>query len=246
MKQVGKFGLWVPEDTDIPNGPSQIEQLAQGTEASAGLNTLLDRAGAQAKKKIIATEQNTTSESFVYLGTEDKVTGLVVAEGDLVFVEYVALWKSPPGAGGGSAAIFIGANQLKLGAPHNFADGAPKTTAAKITFGANGETFTALYTSPNYGLISCNSGASDTTFVSTGQVAAGNYANKIRMEINGVEQLLRNSDELPLVPYGGVLAIERLPAGTYEIGVKFKAGATGSPKILVKDRILRVWTKSFA
>lgn len=200
----------------------------------------------QAKRKIIATEESTTSESFTYLPTEDKVTGVEVAEGDLLLIEYSALWKSPAGAGGGRAAIFLGANQLKVAAPHNFADSAPKKVGAMITFGANGEKFTMLYTSPNYGLVSCNSGAADAVFVNTGQIGAGAYANKLRIEINGVEQLLRNSDEIPLTPYGGICAVERLAAGTYEVGVKFKADATGSPKITAKERILRVWTKSFA
>lgn len=62
---------------------------------------------------IIATEQERTNVAFGNLTTPDEVKSVVLPENGLIVIGYQAKFKSS-GSGTGSAAIFLGANQLKV------------------------------------------------------------------------------------------------------------------------------------
>lgn len=195
MKQVGQFGLWVPEDTDAPDGPTQLKQLAEGTESTDGLNDLLARAGAQSKKSIIASEQSTASGSYTLLGTPDRVQGIVLPTDGLLFIAYKALVNKGAGEGG-NAAIFIGGNQLKVATTES----APKVQAVSFPNGFGGWDY--IVTTP-VGLQNKAFVAGDD--VTTGQVlgagtdggilpvymAAGTYDVEVRYRTSGTSAIAK-------------------------------------------------------
>lgn len=152
MKQIGRFGLWVPEDTDAPDGPTQIGELAES------INEALGRAGAQSKKTAVAAEQLTESTSFVLLGTADRVQGIELPTDGLIVVGYVAKWKSSVAAAG-RAAIFLDENNLKnpIGAE-----------AASVS--TTGTGFNAL--SSSVGIAGLASSEGTTAFATTGTPVA--------------------------------------------------------------------------
>src|SRR5947207_3956161 len=95
-------------------GSNNIE--AKGvTEAmlSTAVQTLLNEktAGGVMKKKVIATEQTRTSETFGVLATADEVE-LEMVENGLIAVAYQATWKEST-KNTAKAAIFIDAVELK-------------------------------------------------------------------------------------------------------------------------------------
>lgn len=97
MKQVGRYGLWVPEATDPPDGPTQINQLVAGTEANKGLNELLDRGGVTGGRSWVATLQNRTTASYGVLGTPDQV--VLPAMGVPGFLEIFAMFEMKKNGG---------------------------------------------------------------------------------------------------------------------------------------------------
>lgn len=128
--------------------------------------------------KIIAAEQSRENVAFGTLATPDEITGVVVPEGGLVVVSYSALVKSSVGAAG-SAAIFVGSNQLKK----------PGSTVPVVSETATvGTGFTEFATSSG-GLKTEGTG---TSYVTTGMtlpsqcvidnLAAGTYAISIRFK----------------------------------------------------------------
>ena len=117
-------------------------------------------AGTTSVKSFIATEQERNSATYGTLATPDEVT-VVMPENGLIAVAYQATWKASAGIGnGGRAAIFIGANQLKVvtGAEAT----APETQQAEV----GGNAFASL-ASFGGGL------ASTATGVYTGDVTTG-------------------------------------------------------------------------
>jgi hypothetical protein len=105
-KTTSRFALPYPEDKDAPDGPSQLQALAEAAE------TRLGYAGAQSGKSIIATEQSRESASYGLLGTPDRVEGIVLPTDGFIVVSFAALFKSSV-EGAGCAAIFLNANQVK-------------------------------------------------------------------------------------------------------------------------------------
>lgn len=176
-----------------------------------------------AGKSIIATEESRSNSSFGFLTTPDKVTDIVLPTDGLIFVLYQAMWKqstNPGSGGGGGAALFLGNNQLKM-ALDNAA--APDTGFASITTAT--DTYKPLASSPlaaSSGLVGNGDSTAYTGDVTTGQILG------VASAFDGLNR-------------GGIVPIFAA-AGTYDVGVKFKA-ATGS--VTAKNRKLWVWSMTF-
>lgn len=140
--------------------------------------------------KVIATEQSTSSTSYTYLTSEDKIEGVVVPENGKVVVTYLAAWKSSVESAG-RAALFAGSN-IVVGTRS-------QPEAVALT------SFLALSTSFDATYQPLVSGASLTSVPTTG------------IAIPSVDVYL--------------------PAGTYTIGVKYRA-TSGS--VTAKERKLWV------
>lgn len=163
--------------------------------------------------KAIATEESRESTSFGTLTTADEITGVVVPTNGLLLIAYSALWKGSV-LKTANAAIFLGSNQLKMASASG---GSPKGQEASLVENAN---FRPLM-STGGGLIGYGDSATDSSFVTTGQIV-------------GVERSYISGND----PLGGFIAI-RAAAGTYAVSVRFKA--TGST-VKVKERTLQVAT----
>lgn len=64
---------------------------------------------------IIAATQTRTNSSFGLLGTPDEVPDVVVPEGGLIVVRYLALIRESNGSGEMHAALFLNSTQLRTG-----------------------------------------------------------------------------------------------------------------------------------
>lgn len=167
-----------------------------------------------------ATENHTTSASYVSLG--DEIANVVVPEPGLINLWYQATWQETvPDAA--RATIFIGSNQLKVAM---FGVEAPMTTAA-TTNGAVANQNTPLV-SCSLGLVAANN-APYTGDVTTGQVVGMAGLNAPSIELAG-------SVTTPGAFATGPCSIFALP-GTYTVGVQFK---TSSGQVSVLNRQLYV------
>ena len=229
----------------LPSGSIGSGPLAENSvtaseiaEGVVGVSELED----DAKATIIASEQSRESASYGTLTTADKVEGVVLPTKGLIYVAYTALWKESV-QGAGRAAIFIGADQLKIGSRN----GAPLTEAALITpHDSSPAKFGILHTD-RIGLISPGDNSlGNASLVTTGMAMASvqTGSKPVKAEIGGSETVVTAKDpvENSSIASGGVCAIFAA-AGTYDVSVQFKA-TSGS--VTAKERRLYVWVKSFA
>lgn len=163
-------------------------RLAEAAGAS------IDGGSVRRGKTIIATEETRNNTAYGTLTTPDQVSNIVMPTDGLIVVAYQALWKSSV-SGAGSAAIFVGANQL-VTADGN---GAPGAEAAEAATG--GTTSYATLATAFYGLAGGVAPSSAETLVTTGQT--------VKNALSGA---------------GGVVHIFAA-AGTYDISVQFKASS---------------------
>lgn len=223
------LGLRYPSDSEAPNGPQQLGTLAEDAEAA------LLRAGAQAKKSIITAEQSRENASYGTLGTADEVKGIVLPTDGVIFALFHARWISSV-SGAGRAAIFLGANQLKVARLET----GVVTEAATSQGVEEGGKFGLLTTFPA-GLVSA-SGIDTGAEVTTGQalgVGIGGTGKTPSVELEAEKVNLIGSTGAAF--YGGICAIFA-EAGEYALSVRFKAT---SGKVTAKNRKLWVWTKAF-
>lgn len=184
--------------------------LANSGAAQLGLNSGgVVRRG----KSIKAGEGTRTSPAYGSLGSgaepgPDQVSNVVLPTDGLIVMAFQALVKSSV-AGAGSAAIFIGANQLKRAGP---ASPAVQETSTNSSAADNYDAVSSY----GGGLIGSDSSVAETGLVVTGQLVG----------VGGS---------------GGVCYIFAA-AGTYDIGVQFKA-TSGS--VTAKERKLWVWSMGF-
>lgn len=240
MKQVGKYGLWVPEDTDAPDAPSQLTQLIEGAGGVGALDDVLAAAGGNFGSSVISTEQSRTNAAYGLLGTADEVPNVVVEKDGLLFVSFMAIWKSSVKAAG-RAALFIGSNQLKI---PRISTGTFQTQAA-ATFSATAGNWEAVTSGP-FGLISSDGagsfGAMPTTGVAVtagfGTVTEGEGGTRLTYEVNGEYTVAPSNSYMPP---GGLIVIEGLAEGEYDVSVQWKS-ASGS--ITAKERRLRAWSRN--
>lgn len=185
-------------------------------------------------KSIISTTETRTNAAYGLLATPDRVQSVVLPAGGLIAVAFQATWQESV-AGAASAAIFVGANQLKVaGTPLG-----PVVQAAVI----GGELAGGDEALGSFGGGLCStwfdSGASAYGGdVTTGQVvglAAGGTG--IATSYNGT----RVQTPATGGNFAGPCYISAA-AGTYDISVQFKAS---SGIVTVKNRKLWVWTLGF-
>lgn len=219
-------------------GARIIKTIVSNNAAEADINALqaeleasqADITALQAErshgKSIIATEQTTTSTSFVALTTPDLVSGVVVPEDGVLRVGFEALWKSSVEVVH-QAAIFIGENQLKI---HESGWSAPRVQAARLSNTDTGVYHTIF--SFKGGLLSDNCAGQSVVKVATGQVLG--LQGAAESEVNGSSVTIGDDDY-----YGGFVDIVGLPAGSYDVGVRYK---TTSGTLSVKDR--RLWVEA--
>lgn len=184
----------------------------------------------------VSTSQSVSSTSYTTLGTPDQVTGLVLPTNGQIVVSYQATWQSSV-SDAARAAIFIGANQLKV-AYAGTGSSSAVTQAAAMDDAGSANTPHILSTSP-FGLISPTTGQSYTGDVATGQAVAlyGATGGPIfaGLEFNG-------SVERPVALLAGACTIFA-PAGTYTVSIQFKAS---SGSVTASNRHLWVEAKSFS
>lgn len=110
----------------------------------------------------IATSQNSTSTSYGYLSTADRITNVVVPSEALLEIVYKAEWQCTD-ASQGRAAIFIGSNQLKI--PDN-----SSPVVQEASQGSSTSVWQVLTTVAGKGLKSDNQSGSYSGDVSTGMI----------------------------------------------------------------------------
>jgi hypothetical protein len=200
--------VWVNVGT---GGSRAYRSLALGTEVdSVAAATGAPTDGSVRRgKSIIATTESRTNTAYGTMPTPDQVTVALPTDG-LIAVAYQATWQESVQSAA-NAAIFIGANQLRLA---NNAGGGPAVQQASL--GANtGGIDTPLSTTP-IGLLGAGLSTSYTGDVTTGQAVGANT--------------------------NGGLCHVFAAAGTYTVGVRFKAS---SGSVTAKNRHLWVWVIGF-
>lgn len=180
------------DDIEIAiNGNIDHYNLTTGTNQKLGLtDDLTVRRGSS----IIATEEARTNVAYGLLTTPDRVQNVVMPAGGLLFIAFMGMWKSSV-ASAGSAAIFIGANQLQ----------GSTSAAAPIVFsttsnGAATDTYRPL-SSATRGLTSSDSATAYTGDVTTGQIL-------------GVDITSTSSS---------LCVVDNLAAAAYDISIQFKS-----------------------
>lgn len=213
-----RFALTYPQDTDAPDGPAQIHDIALDIE------TRLGYAGAQGGKSVVAATQNITATSYALAGTPDRVSGLVVPnDGDLIIMRFSALAKRPA-ASTLAAAVFLKTGGVDTQLKVNVVAGAPAVTPDALLAAPDAANYRWIYSSePDGGLKAADDAvgnATDASEVTTGMILRAQSGSS----------------------GGGWLIIERLAAATYDVSVQWKVGSgTG----VIKSRRLHAYTKEW-
>lgn len=223
------------EDVKLINGLTAIQSVINGNLDSTNLSAATSQsAGVNASgqtvkgSSIIATSQSTGSTTFTTLATPDQVTGVVLPTNGLIAVWYQGTWQESVN-GAANAALFLGANFVKIGEPGL---GAP--TGALVA--GIGGTFP---TSTNVVLSSCPIGLSSVEALPLGSTTAyGGDVATGQVVGGGIYASLSSS----LQPGGGPCYIFAA-AGTYTVSVQFKAS---SGTVTASNRKLWVQALSFA
>lgn len=227
MDETSIYGLPFPEDTDAPDGPTQIEALAERLETVLGLGLRVY------EPTIIAGENTRTENTYATLSVADEITGLVVPKGGLVIVDYSAIVECEK-AQKARAAIFLGNNQLKIST-----DGAVSGGTQAAVFGGGGSNVGERLTTFPGGLI-CNAGNAGTytphSDPTTG-LAGAVFLNEgvANIEVEGAVTTILNAGTLDGV-LGGLLVVRALAENTYTLSVRFK---TSEGTLKAKER--RLW-----
>lgn len=110
------------EDPKTDTAFTTIQTWANGNidgtnlSAAAAQSAAVNQAAQVVKgSSIISTSESRTNTAYGTLPTPDQVSSVVLATGGLLLIGYQATWQSS-GAATAKAAIFIGANQMKVGA----------------------------------------------------------------------------------------------------------------------------------
>lgn len=215
---------------NVINGNLDSNNIAASLGASAGVNT----AGSTVKG-VVSNAGPGTRTNVAYGALNDAADSVTVAlpANGLIAVWYQGTWQESV-SGAGSAAIFIGANQLKYAEGDGSPSALPNTQAAGINAPALATPLATFYG----GLWSCTPIAGYTGDVTTGQIVG----------LQGIPALSPSSGRPPTSD-GATFAIAGGPcyifaaAGTYAVSVQFKAS---SGTVTASNRRLWVRVLSFA
>lgn len=206
---------------EIVTALNDLDEANLGSALAAVLG-VSQTGAARRGKSIIATEESTSSSSFTTLATPDRVDDIVLPTDGLLLIGYQALWKSDAGANDAGAAIFLGANQLKV---QRSAAAAPAVQEVALP----GTSYSPLFTTPA-GLASYAMSL-DASQVTTGQILGG-------------PRTLSDSGGDTTTAYEGGLVAVFAAAGTYDVSVQFKV-APGTTIVYAKSRKLWVQAVGF-
>lgn len=148
-----------PNSTEDPKIKTMLKGLNEELDSSNDLQGTGISKGFMGRwytPTVIATEQERENAAFGKLTTADEVTNVVLPANGLIIIGYRAFWKSTVN-GAGRAAIFLGANQLKV-----WGVGVPTVQEA-----------TAEGTSEIHPLVSSPNGVATIGTVSTSTVTTG-------------------------------------------------------------------------
>lgn len=222
------------EELDVLSALQTLLAEFNGNISQANLSSALQsQFGITSRGKcIVDDEQSRSNSSYGKLSTPDEVTNVVVPDGALVCLTYSALVKESSNAAAG-IAVFIGSNQLKWIDP---IQATPQAQEAQIEHADGPNNYSFLSSGP-FGLMCDFAYTAPSTgdqVPHTGFVSTGFALNAMYRYTNGSDVYVQQN--------GGILVIEGLAAGTYDISVQFKA-STGS--VTAKLRKLRVWVEGF-
>lgn len=185
----------------IRDGAVTANKLSSAVASYVGITT---SGAARRGATTIATNQTTTSTSYVALTTADEVANIIVPTGGVLVVSYKALWKLVGATNDANATIFIGGNQLKRYATN----GVP--TEAEAALPATGNNYGHLMTFPiNPGFAVGASATSDSSSVTTGMILnplkidvdPGTYTVQVRYKVNATAGGTLNVKERTLRAY---------------------------------------------
>lgn len=188
------------------------------------INTVLIKSGindstiVRRGKSNIATSESRTNAAYGLLTTPDRVSGIVLPADGLIAIAFQATWQNSV-ASAGRAALFVGANQVKI---QRQVGGGPNTVAVQEATGSATINNDNVLASTAVGLKGVDDTLSQPVDVTTGQIVS----------IGGVATATTE---------GGIFYIFAA-AGTYDISIQYKS-ATGS--VTAKNRKLWVWTAGF-
>lgn len=160
---------------DAINGNLDATNLASGAVDVAELATTLagylgvSQSGTVRRgKSIIATEESRTNTAYGKLTTPDQASSIVLPTDGLLGIAYQAMWKESV-SGASKAAIFIGANQLKVA-----------SASAPVVQEAGNSGVVNVYAPLGTAVFGLGSGAASgagyTGDVTTGQIISGGLA----------------------------------------------------------------------
>lgn len=195
------------------DGTLTKDDVASALAAHLGVND-----GSNVRRGLcsIATEETTTSTSFVELTTPDQVSSIVMPTDGLIAIGYRALWKLTGATNDGSAAIFLNDNQIKSASTNS----AP--IVRQISLDATGDNYGILTTAGGQGGLACaESASSNSSFTGTGTILQPEPAT------------------------AGSIVYVYADAGTYDVSIRFAVNVTAGGTLSVKERKLWVWAMGF-
>jgi hypothetical protein len=236
--------------TNIADGSLDGSELAAGAVTNAKIGTgavaadnldattittklgLSGQSVTRRGKSIITASESRTNTAYGLMTTPDRVTGIVLPTDGLIAIGYQATWQESV-AGASRAAVFIGANQLKVS---NAGFTSPGTQAAATNASVAAADRSLTMTAA--GLVSNTQNSAYTGDVTTGQLlgnAGTSGGGNLIAEVGGTVSTFGSQ----LI--GGPCFVFAA-AGTYDISIQFKAS---SGSVTVRDRKLWVWTLGF-
>jgi hypothetical protein len=211
-------------------GSEQLKK--EGIEKSNLSKSLQGELPTPLQTSIIKEKQTRESTSYGTLSTPDEVEVEIPTNG-LIAVAYQATWQESV-AGAARAAIFVGANQLKIATVKPLAGEALPVTQAAAT-GASGAAKNVSLFSSAGGLLSTQPSGGYSGDVTTGQIVGAwnpSVSELISGEYEGSVDGLAGK-----VPYGGPCYIFAA-SGPTKISVQYKAT---SGKVSAEKRNLWLW-----
>jgi hypothetical protein len=168
-----------------------VQHLSAALASNVGLNVTGSVGSGYVN---IPTSQNTASTTYTTLTTPDQIANVVVGTGGILFVGYQATWASSVG-GAGSAAIFLGANQLQA-----LSSGTATAPSVQNAVSSSAGISATLASSP-VGLVS---GAQTSNY--TGNVTTGQVMGALGSSSAGFTEIF-------------------VAPGTYTVSIRFKASS---------------------
>lgn len=200
---------------------------ANVTSILTGLGGNVPGGAAARGKAIIPGVEIRTNAAFGLLATPDQVAGIVLPTDGLIRVRFHALWKGGATSDAPRAAIFLGANQLKIATQSEGA--APVTQEAEQNQTGS---YAPLVTFPG-GLIGHHN-AGDNSLVGTGM--ALDDPSRTGYWYKGTTQVISSGGAQGM----GTECLIFADAGTYTVSVQFRSSA--GEAVSVKNR--KLWVEA--